>query len=269
MNSKAIRKQLLAAVAMVLVAAVALGSSTYAWFASNASVTASGMKISAKNDTGALIIGGTKYEEGTKQDPSVTSVQAAHLTAINLGDTGYNYTTDFAVKPSQHVAGTEEAPLKISTLDTVGNWSYKIANNPASYASSGDATVLTGFSDYVLYYDLWITVATGSPDMKELKCDATITATGDSAHVRDAVRVVVASETAAEEFYNAHTSSGASVAAHTTGATVLDDTIKSTELTHVRVYIYLDGEDATVYTNNFKNLAEATVSLTFTASDLT
>ena len=40
MNSKAIRKQLLAAVAMVLVAAVALGSSTYAWFVSNNSVTA-------------------------------------------------------------------------------------------------------------------------------------------------------------------------------------------------------------------------------------
>ena len=47
MNSKAIRKQLLAAVAMVLVAAVALGSSTYAWFANNSSVNARSSTISA------------------------------------------------------------------------------------------------------------------------------------------------------------------------------------------------------------------------------
>lgn len=40
MNSKAIKRQLLAAVAMVLVAAVALGSSTYAWFVNNSKVTA-------------------------------------------------------------------------------------------------------------------------------------------------------------------------------------------------------------------------------------
>ena len=45
MNSKAIRKQLLAAVAMVLVAAVALGSSTYAWFVASGTVTATGMMV--------------------------------------------------------------------------------------------------------------------------------------------------------------------------------------------------------------------------------
>lgn len=55
MNSKAIRKQLLAAVAMVLVAAVALGSSTYAWFAGNNTVKAEGMKVQAKAESGILI----------------------------------------------------------------------------------------------------------------------------------------------------------------------------------------------------------------------
>ena len=45
MNSKAIKKQLLAAVAMVLVAAVALGSSTYAWFVASNDVKAEGMML--------------------------------------------------------------------------------------------------------------------------------------------------------------------------------------------------------------------------------
>lgn len=55
MNSKAIKKQLLAAVAMVLVAAVALGSSTYAWFVASGSVKAEGMKVQAKAEGGLAI----------------------------------------------------------------------------------------------------------------------------------------------------------------------------------------------------------------------
>ena len=55
MNSKAIRKQLLAAVAMVLVAAVALGSSTYAWFVASGTVTAKGMTVKAQSEGGLII----------------------------------------------------------------------------------------------------------------------------------------------------------------------------------------------------------------------
>lgn len=55
MNSKAIRKQLLAAVAMVLVAAVALGSSTYAWFVASGTVKAEDMKVQAQSESGILI----------------------------------------------------------------------------------------------------------------------------------------------------------------------------------------------------------------------
>ena len=46
-NVKALKKQLAAAIAMVCVAAVALGSSTYAWFVSNTKVTADKVTMSA------------------------------------------------------------------------------------------------------------------------------------------------------------------------------------------------------------------------------
>lgn len=55
MNSKAIKRQLLAAIAMVLVAAIALGSSTYAWFVASGTVEAKGMKVKAQSD-GNLVI---------------------------------------------------------------------------------------------------------------------------------------------------------------------------------------------------------------------
>ncbi len=55
MNSKAIKRQLLAAIAMVLVAAIALGSSTYAWFVASNSVTADGMKLQVQGESGIVI----------------------------------------------------------------------------------------------------------------------------------------------------------------------------------------------------------------------
>ena len=56
MNSKAIKRQLLAAIAMVLVAAIALGSSTYAWFVSNNAVTATGIDVTTTSSVPNLYI---------------------------------------------------------------------------------------------------------------------------------------------------------------------------------------------------------------------
>lgn len=227
-------------------------------------VTATGMKISAKNESGTLIIGAqtfTNYVADTA--PTLTSVQTANLTTVNLGLATHNYTNSFAVKPCEH----NSTAVNISSLNSFGNWSYKVADAPDSYASSGSATALTAFTDYVIYYDLYVTVAAGSPSMKNLKCNATIQGSGVTNEVRNAVRVLVASDTTSEEFYNLHTESGVETAAHTTGETVLASTITDAALVHLRVYIYLDGEDSTVFTNNFGNLAEATISLAFTAEN--
>lgn len=53
---KALKKQMAAAVAMVCVAAVALGSSTYAWFVSNNKVTATTSTISAQSNAAFMYI---------------------------------------------------------------------------------------------------------------------------------------------------------------------------------------------------------------------
>lgn len=62
MNVKALKKQLMAAVAMVLVAAIALGSSTFAWFVNNTKVTAESVELTAKTSYALLI---SKGETGT------------------------------------------------------------------------------------------------------------------------------------------------------------------------------------------------------------
>lgn len=256
-------RKLIPAFIMLLVSAILVSTATYAWFSMNNSVTATGMSISAKNESGSLIIGATTYTGTTPATPTLTGVQTANLTTVDLSQATYNYTTDFAVKPSAHAAKTT-----IADLDSVANWSYKTADAPSNYASSAVAgTALTTFSGYVLYYDLYLTVATGSPAMANLKCNATIQASGATDEVRNGVRVLVASDTDAEEFFNTHIESGTNVDAHTQGTVVLASSITSAALTHIRVYIYLDGEDSTVFTNNFTNLKSATVTLSFTAEN--
>ena len=55
MTVKVLKKQLMAAIAMVLVTLIALSSSTYAWFAMNTQVTATGMQVKAVAEDGLLI----------------------------------------------------------------------------------------------------------------------------------------------------------------------------------------------------------------------
>ena len=55
MDTKALKKQMVAAIAMVLVAAVALGSATFAWFVNNTKVTAESVNVTAKSANTLLI----------------------------------------------------------------------------------------------------------------------------------------------------------------------------------------------------------------------
>lgn len=59
METKALKKQLGAAIAMVLVAAIALGAATFAWFVNNNAVTATGAKVSTSSSVPNLYIKNT------------------------------------------------------------------------------------------------------------------------------------------------------------------------------------------------------------------
>ena len=59
METKALKKQLGAAIAMVLVAAIALGAATFAWFVNNNAVTAKGVDVSTSSSVPNLYITST------------------------------------------------------------------------------------------------------------------------------------------------------------------------------------------------------------------
>lgn len=65
METKALKKQMGAAIAMVLVAAIALGAATFAWFVNNTKVTAEGAEVTAKSANTLLISHGDDNMWGT------------------------------------------------------------------------------------------------------------------------------------------------------------------------------------------------------------
>lgn len=121
MNSKAIRKQLFAAVAMVLVAAVALGSSTYAWFAANNEVTAEGMQLQAQGETGIVI----KSVEN-KQSKWATTASAAMSEPVKLKPTSTQNLTSWwhAVSDEKDNAKAQQTAAKAYTDVTASKSDY-------------------------------------------------------------------------------------------------------------------------------------------------
>lgn len=109
---KAMRK-ILPALCMLLVSAVMLGSSTFAWFSSNQTVSASGMDITASAPTSLFISNVAGYAENTFKASATfksTSTVASTVTPVDyqtkekLG-TGETAPIFFAVKDSSRVNG--------------------------------------------------------------------------------------------------------------------------------------------------------------------
>ena len=73
---KALKKQMAAAVAMVCVAAVALGSSTYAWFVTNNKVDATTSTISAQSNAAYMTIANGTSGASSVDTTSVTTTVA-------------------------------------------------------------------------------------------------------------------------------------------------------------------------------------------------
>lgn len=70
-------KKLIPALCMLLVAACLMGTSTYAWFAANEDVTATGMSVKAAADGGLAIASYTPGDANVAQFPSLTSFAAS------------------------------------------------------------------------------------------------------------------------------------------------------------------------------------------------
>lgn len=247
---------------MVCVAAVALGSSTYAWFASNNSVKAEKMNVTATAEVKFLEIQnvGTNFTGGTI---AVDADKAGSKTDYKLSP----------VTPMQLTAtdktGTEKTVLDVKTTGTNGTdgygdglaWKWTTASSGTASTKGAEAEWKNAdvTSDTAKYYLLnnfkfrmtVKDVTTTNLYASEVTLDNTIT----SKAMDEAVRVMIVG------------ADGTAYAGDTANFGLIN-TVAYQEVNGdeqaVKVFVYYEGDDTELYTANLNSLKGVTANITFT-----
>lgn len=253
---KSLKKQLAAAIAMVMVAAVALGASTYAWFVSNNKVTATTSTISAQSNAAFMYIR-DKDEKSTNLTADTSSVTStalypAHWVTAKEG----NYATaDIGKFYTAYGTAADDGTMVAKTLKIVeANADSTTKGSPADAVTAQYAVKNTFFigSKGTELSDLVVTAAS-------LKNEDGSDSTSDNADLDNALRILV---TCGNNWVLCDKSS---ILASNEGNTThkLADTVSATE-TEVDIYVFYDGDDSEIKTNNLPDLKKASKNITVT-----
>ena len=251
---KALKKQIAAAVAMVCVAAVALGSSTYAWFVSNNKVTATTSTISAQSNAAFMYIR-DKDEKSTNLTADTSSVTStalypAHWVTAKEG----NYATaDIGKFYTAYGTTADDGTMVAKTLKIVeANADSTTKGSPADAVTAQYAVKNTFFigSKGTELSDLVVTAAS-------LKNEDGSDSTSDNADLDNALRILV---TCGNNWVLCDKST---ILASNEGNTThkLADTVSAAE-TEVDIYVFYDGDDSEIKTNNLPDLKKASKNIT-------
>lgn len=253
-NVKALKKQLAAAIAMVCVAAVALGSSTYAWFVSNNSVKATTSTISAQSNAAFMYIR-DKDEESTNLTADTSSVTStalypAHWVTAKEG----NYANaDIGKFYTAYGTTASDGTMAENTLKIVeANADSATKGSPTDAVTAQYAVKNTFFigSKGTELSNLVVTAA-------DLKNENGTNSTSENADLDNALRILV---TCGDNWVLCDKNS---ILASNEGNTThkLADKVSSTE-TEVNIYVFYDGDDTEVNTNNLPDLKKASKNIT-------
>ena len=231
------------ALVMLLISAISLSTASYAWFSMNKEVTATGMQITANSTNIYLLI-------NTGDKNTAEAIQALNTTTIAL--TVSDEDSDLMPSAHEELGSTTDA-------SSPSKWYTKIADNPTESASTGESAYLTNLDGYVIKRTCYITLAEGSTGAANLKVAANVVKkASETATKIDPVSVIVANGTTVLEFNKTNSWEN-------TG--VLAEAVTAAGVITVDVYIYYDGNNSEVYTNNTADLAAAIIDLTFTVDN--
>lgn len=268
MNVKALRKQLMAAIAMVVVAAVALSSATYAWFVTNNKVDATTTTISAQSNAAFMTI-----TNGT------TGANAVDTTTV---------TTEVATKPLYPATfGEETGSTKGSFMTGYGtalddgtlSGALKLVHNPADGASTtNDGKIATAVAaDYALQQDF--NISSKGQNLTALSIEKIEDKAAQTSGLKMPLRVLVTNaDGTVWEVYGKNSAGDAYERKLTSAegnAAVDFGTVTAGSDTALHVYLYYEGGDTaaeantSVTTMNLQNgqlTATNAVTIYFTAT---
>lgn len=288
MNSKAIKRQLLAAIAMVLVAAIALGSSTYAWFVQAGSVTAEGMQVNLTSDGGLVIrLKGPGDAWGvtatanmteaknllptsTKDMTKWTYAKAASSTAFNMDETSYKVVTSDVIDSTGFKDNNGYVVMK----------EFQIRSSNPSIAANGltvKAVNVTKTDDNAATQDLSNSLKVGlrwnyTPKGGTEKTGYLIMSplsVGKGQRTSTYTFVAPGEPIPNTEFVQPGTPETVTMKTAGTDAVLLENTVAvpsdTSNPVNVQVYIWYEGQDSHLYSDNVNAAEGLKVSLEFTS----
>ena len=254
------KKTILPALAMLIVAAVMLSTASYAWFAMGGTVTAENMNVSVKSDSAYLVIlKDTELSANVDGEGKIASGFTQQSVQFNASAT----TGNKAIYPVAFDTSAEGFASANFELDTT--WYTMQGKNSADGTGIGEKTYLpyktttkdgetttdgTVLKDYVLLSTVYIATSKGSQDMKNLK--ASVSIDGD-----DAINVVVVTSAAYKHFTDPTQSYD---------STVLYQTLNNTPI-KVDIYVFYNGNDSTITTDQLglKEIKNSSITVSFSA----
>ncbi len=247
-NTKFRKRALLSSVAMLLVALVALGSATFAWFTSNPDAKANGLAITTTTSAGLVI--DAQYDGNTEY---------THAETLNVQpNTG--------TSPYAATVSLEPASLDLSTIGAAKGGYYKtVASLDDRFNADETKDVTSGAASYIENISAKLSGNATGTETLQLKSITTTAGSGtNNADLAAAVRIAVIYDSKLVAVYAPSAKTNArylkatgTYAAETDGVltaftTATDLGTVSTTAKDVTIEVYLDGEDAATFTDNVK-----------------
>ena len=253
MDTKALKKQMGAAIAMVLVAAVALGSATFAWFVSNNTVKAETATISAQSNAPFLQI-----DKNAIGENSGTSIQFTDEQNTELYPAQVVKSTDDSspVFQSAYAETADDAKELTNSRYIVGN-AEKAVNDKFAI----DETFHIGTHDNKAgsFHNLKVSgvvVKTGTEDNGLKDAISVLLVCGDKWAVYQASTDGAVLTKYADNKAIVCTAADGVLSADIVAGTSVD----------IKAYVFYDGSQKNVKTTNYANLKNCNVELSFTAT---
>jgi hypothetical protein len=277
-NSQAIRNQLIAAIIMCLVAAIALGASTFAWFVNNNTATADGMKVQAKAESGLLIrldktnpLNWNTTASGEIADAKII------LPTSTLDSTWWTHTNAIAATASGAKTGVARE-----------NVTEKVLGATALNTATLSNTTIGGVdSDYASIRQFKFASSTANSKIGLKVNSVTATYEGTKTAMINALRVgikcgekfivysPVDKKTTSYDVYDANgakVSTQVALTAPTTSTELDTTTVLASSANNgnliADVFIWFEGEDADLYTNQFSD-QDVSITIEFASTDYT
>ena len=259
METKALKRQMGAAIAMVLVAAIALAASTYAWFVSNNQVKATTASVSAQSNAPFLKIAKTG---GDLTDSMATQVAGKGVNTnlypsqwANVMDSNtYQFESAYG-KSASEATILDNSRFAVGGVDATARPKYALEQS----FDIGTTEEKAGSFKDLKVSSVSVNAGENSDGLKKALCILVKCGNQWAVYKADGGALLT-------QYGDTTTSVTNNVVENTTD--VLAATIGAGEANKVRVdvYVFYDGSASTVYSNNQANLNNCGVTVTFSAT---